>query len=190
MPARFGSETQTRMAEFDRDRVAGDALAEPGHIIEIARAADKIGRKLKQQHPELAGLAQRPKRAREHLETEIQHGTGRVLQARHGPLLRAEHLLDRDRKPCGVRRMLRQQRERLEVEDEIIGRALGPQPRIFLGGQRVVTGVNFHGLEVPGVKSKPVLSGLRRRRIKGVRLDQARIGPRGRTDQKLRSLAS
>ena len=83
--------------------------------------------------------------------------------------------------------MLSHQRKRLDVEDEPLGRTLGPELGVAFGRKRVVGRIDFDGFELLGVELEAVFRGFGPRRIKRALFDQRRIGPRRGTDQEFRS---
>ena len=82
-----------------------------------------------------------------------------------------------------LRRVVRQQRVRLDVERELRRRALDPQHRVLLARREVVGGVDLDQRELRRVEPQPRLGALGVGRVEVPVLDQRRVGPRGGADQ-------
>jgi len=83
-----------------------------------------------------------PSELPEHVEGHVECVFARMLEIALRALIRGKHFLDGLREPVRVGRMLRQPRERLDVENESGRRAIAPQLSVALGGNRVVGGID------------------------------------------------
>src|SRR4051794_2069724 len=79
--------------------------------------------------------------------------------------------------------MVRQERVRLDVEREVLRRALDPQHRVLLARREVVRRVDLDDRELLGVVAEPSFRRLRFGRIEVPVLDERRIGPARGADQ-------
>src|SRR5690606_22068757 len=140
-------------------------------------------RKLKQQRAQLARRPQRLERQQE-LPPDLVLGFGRKIAVVHGAARfdskRAAHLR---RQHLGIRLMLRQEPERLDVEYELRRRALRPEAGVTRRRERVVRAVDLDDGKALSVVAQPLLRGLHLGRIKLAAADQARIRPGGRADE-------
>src|SRR5437870_4594811 len=79
--------------------------------------------------------------------------------------------------------MVGEQGVRLDVEREVLRRALDPQGRVSLRGWEVVRGVDLGDGELRGVEPQPFLGRVDTLRIEVPPLDQRRLRPRRDADQ-------
>jgi hypothetical protein len=84
--------------------------------------------------------------------------------------------------------MCGESREGLEVHHELVGRALGPELRLFLRGKRIEGSVVLDDREVLRVVAQPFVGVILDPLGVPARLDERRIGPRARSDEQFRFL--
>jgi signal transduction histidine kinase len=73
--------------------------------------------------------------------------------------------------------MVREEGVRLDIERELLRRALDPEHGVLLGGWEVVRRVDLDDRELLGVELQTSLSGLRRRRVEMALFHEGRLGP-------------
>ena len=99
-------------------------------------------RELEEDRAEAPGRLERAKRGHEHLLDALQR-VGREVLAIEALLFRRQLLAHLLRQPAGADRVMGQERERLDVEDEVRRRALDPERGVALRGKRVVGRVDL-----------------------------------------------
>ena len=67
----------------------------------------------------------------------------------------------------------------LDVKDKSRRRPLCPKDGVSLGRQGIVGGVDFHGIKMLGIESKPAFRGSDLPRVEGAAFDQGLVGPGG-----------
>ena len=163
-----------RVAELHADP-PGRGLLGAGHDVVLAAAADgEPERELQQDRAQLPGLVQRLQRGQEPLPRLVGDRGVEVLQVDPllAGLLRRRAQIGRQRRDPG--RVLGEQAERLDVEDEPGRGPRRPGRGGLLGGQRVVGGVHLDQAELAGVVTQPLLRRVRLRRIPA---DRSASGP-------------
>ena len=147
-------------AELDRDRI-GDPLGELAQVVEVLARADEPARELEQDGAELAGRLERLERRGEHRPDQLAApSSGRSLRIEAALLERVlgQLLLAPARgSDARVDRVLGEQPERLDVEDEVRRRSLDPERGVSLGGKRVVGGVDLDERKALRVVAQAVL---------------------------------
>src|SRR6185503_15066744 len=114
------------------------------------------------------------------------HGFVGQLVAIEPPLLeelRRELRSDVTVERLRFRRMVREERVRLDVEGEVRWGSLDPELGVPLGRREVVRGVDLDQWELRGVELQSTLGGLGPRWVEVAVLDQRGIRPRGGPDQ-------
>jgi hypothetical protein len=82
--------------------------------------------------------------------------------------------------------VVREERERLDVEEEVLRRALHPEGGVALRGEPVVSAVHLDDGELLGVEAQPLFGRLDLRRVEAAAGHQAVLRPGAGADQDAR----
>ena len=179
------SSSHDLVAEFDRDpvvRESRDCLLDVGLVLPRDR---EVLRELEQDGAELAGGVQRVEGEPEALPHLVHRVVGELVavEATLVEELLRELGLDVAVERVGTSGVVREEGVRLDVEREVLGRALDPELRVPLGRWEVVRRVDLDQRELGGVELEPSFRRLRPRGVEVAVLDERGIRPRRRADQ-------
>src|SRR5207253_5619346 len=169
------------IAEFDRDRPAGQPLREDREGVEPRSTIVNPRCELEEDVAELARVGQRRHGGAKKAEGGV-NGLGRKarrvdLPATRPPGLPRQEGLELRREALGLRMVPGQERVRFDVEDEARRRALDPADGVLGVGNRVVGAVHLDGVEDARVVAQARLRRHRSLWIEATALDERGIRP-------------